>query len=476
MPHERIDPLNDALQRQRALSRWDNEGGAGVSGPQMDPTLFDDLVPSPSSDAKACTVSCTPGSPAESLNQECFCLGVDQQALHAELGAVLGAHGLQHSFAESHPHLFSALPVFVSRRHIEQAAQVVAAIEEVVATDAFRTTVLAWAPEVANFDPGSPGGLLGFDFHLGPEMPRLIEINTNPGGALLNAVLGRAQRACSPEVVPPTNLDQVEDAVLETVLTEWRLQMGARQLGFVVILDASPAGQYLYPEFLLFRQLFLQHGYRADICSPQELTRKDGRLWLGREPVDLVYNRITDFALQEPAQDAIRIAYLAGEVVVTPHPRGHAIYADKRNLSLLGNHQFLVGAGASETLIDVLIAAVPATELLTAENREAMWSRRGQLFFKPAAGFGSKASYRGDKLTRRVWNEIARGTYVAQQIVAPSERHIGLGSTPLKVDIRCYAYRGEVLLYAARMYQGQTTNFRTPGGGFAPVLTSRGFK
>ncbi len=473
MPHEKIDAQNDALQRQRALSRWDNEGGAGVSGPQMDPTLFEDPIQTPSSDAEACAGLCTPSPLAESMNQECFCLGVDQQALHAELGAVLGANGLQRSFVESHPHLFSALPVFVSRRHIEQTAQVVAAIEEVVATEAYRTAVLASAPEVANFDPGSPGGLLGFDFHLGPETPRLIEINTNPGGALLNAVLGRAQRACTPEVMPPTNLDRVEDAVLETVLTEWRLQKGARPLGFVVIVDESPAGQYLYPEFLLFRQLFLQHGYRAEICSPQQLTRKDGRLWLDGEPVDLVYNRMTDFALQEPAQDAIRIAYLAGEVVVTPHPRGHAIYADKRNLSLLGNHQFLIYAGASKASIDVLTAAVPATELLTAENREAMWSRRGQLFFKPAAGFGSKASYRGDKLTRRVWDDIARGTYVAQQIVPPSERHVSAGSAPLKVDIRCYAYRGEVLLYAARMYRGQTTNFRTPGGGFAPVLTSK---
>jgi hypothetical protein len=25
-------------------------------------------------------------------------------------------------------------------------------------------------------------------------------------------------------------------------------------------------------------------------------------------------------------------------------------------------------------------------------------------------------------------------------------------------------------LVAARLYQGQTTNFRTPGGGFAPVF------
>ena len=40
----------------------------------------------------------------------------------------------------------------------------------------------------------------------------------------------------------------------------------------------------------------------------------------------------------------------------------------------------------------------------------------------------------------------------------------------LKVDVRLYTYRGAVLLAVARLYQGQTTNFRTPGGGFAPLL------
>ena len=33
-----------------------------------------------------------------------------------------------------------------------------------------------------------------------------------------------------------------------------------------------------------------------------------------------------------------------------------------------------------------------------------------------------------------------------------------------------YVYRGDVQLVTARLYRGQTTNFRTPGGGFAPVL------
>jgi hypothetical protein len=36
--------------------------------------------------------------------------------------------------------------------------------------------------------------------------------------------------------------------------------------------------------------------------------------------------------------------------------------------------------------------------------------------------------------------------------------------------VRNYVYEGEVLLRAARLYEGQTTNFRTPGGGFAPVI------
>ncbi len=35
--------------------------------------------------------------------------------------------------------------------------------------------------------------------------------------------------------------------------------------------------------------------------------------------------------------------------------------------------------------------------------------------------------------------------------------------------MRAFAYAGKVQLFAARLWQGQTTNFRTPGGGFAAV-------
>lgn len=67
-----------------------------------------------------------------------------------------------------------------------------------------------------------------------------------------------------------------------------------------------------------------------------------------------------------------------------------------------------------------------------------------------------------------------RGDYVAQEQVPPSERGIIVDDQKqqLKMDIRAYVYAGEIQLVAARLYQGQTTNFRTQGGGFAPVFVA----
>jgi uncharacterized circularly permuted ATP-grasp superfamily protein len=101
-----------------------------------------------------------------------------------------------------------------------------------------------------------------------------------------------------------------------------------------------------------------------------------------------------------------------------------------------------------------------------------MWKSRKGLFFKPMGGHGGKAVYRGDKVTKGVWAEIERGGYVAQTLVRPSERMVKIDDVPQvrKLDVRLYTYDSRVLLVAARLYQGQTTNFRTPGGGFAPVF------
>jgi len=63
---------------------------------------------------------------------------------------------------------------------------------------------------------------------------------------------------------------------------------------------------------------------------------------------------------------------------------------------------------------------------------------------------------------------------VAQSFVTPGQRAVDEhdASRSMKFDMRAYAYRGAVQWVAARLYQGQTTNFRTPGGGFAPVYST----
>ena len=172
----------------------------------------------------------------------------------------------------------------------------------------------------------------------------------------------------------------------------------------------------------------------------------------------------------------LRAAYLASEVAVTPNPRAHALFANKKNLALLTDEKMLRQWDVAQELIVTLLDGIPRTELVNRGAPDELWTRRSKLFFKPSSGFGGKAAYRGDKITRKVWSEILSGDYVAQDIVPPSARAISIDGAiqSLKADLRNYTYEGSVQLVAARLYQGQTTNFRTPGGGFAPVFTGNG--
>jgi hypothetical protein len=72
---------------------------------------------------------------------------------------------------------------------------------------------------------------------------------------------------------------------------------------------------------VLFERLFRRHGIASTISAPHSLDHRDGRLWYGNQPIDLVYNRLPDFSLAEPAHAALRSAYLSDDVVLTPTGR-----------------------------------------------------------------------------------------------------------------------------------------------------------
>jgi glutathione synthase/RimK-type ligase-like ATP-grasp enzyme len=314
--------------------------------------------------------------------------------------------------------------------------------------------VLADAPAAARHAPCHAGVFYGYDFHLTPQGPKLIEINTNAGGGLLTT--------------RHFGHNDVEQAYIGMFRTECPV------LKTLAVVDETPAQQYLYPEFLLFQELFAHHGISACICAPQDLAFHQDELWQGTTRLDLVYNRLTDFFLAAEHNTALRQACLHNTTVITPHPHHYALYADKRNMALLADDALLASWNVDQETRRVLAGTVPRTELARADKAEDFWARRKGLFFKPATGYGARAAYRGDKITRRVFEAALAADTIAQELVPPSiiEAEVDGVLTGLKADIRCYVYRGEIQFVAARLWQGQTTNFRTPGGGFAEVVVA----
>ncbi len=412
---------------------------------------------------------------AEQLNQHCFCVGTDIPGLHQRLQGDLLQRGVTLPLLQSHPNLFSSAPVFVAAAQLEQMREVVRAIESVVASAHWQETVLSAAPRIARQPAATRGVFMGYDFHVGAGGVRLIEINTNAGGAMLNIAMMQAQQACCDGarnlLGAPVEAVGIEARLVAMFQQEWRLARGDRPLARIAIVDTAPATQYLYPEFLLFQKLIESHGIEVVIADPGELMLQGDALLHARGVIDLVYNRLTDFYLAQPEHAHLRSAYEHDATVFSPHPRAHALYANKRNLILLSDREQLERWGVSAATIELLLHNVPRTVAVTADNAATLWQQRKHWFFKPASGFASRGAYRGDKMTRTVFAELQQADYVAQQLVPPSERMTRQATiaTGLKLDVRAYVYSGEVQLFAARLYQGQTTNFRTPGGGFAPV-------
>ena len=425
---------------------------------------------------------------ADALNHGCMCRTLNVDQLRLELERDPSLQGLASGIVTAQPHLFSNSVVFLSQSTYQAIQNAIAAIERVMQLPAYQTLALKTAPAIAQTSFGPLGAFMGYDFHVDssqspPKGPQLIEINTNAGGAMLNAALARAHRACctpmSAAMNTYVNLDALEQTFFDMFMSEWRLQRGDAPLRTIAIVDDAPDTQYLAPEFALCRQMFEQRGVTAIITDPQALQWRDGQLWhhsaSGDTAIDLVYNRLTDFDLSAPTHQTLHDAYVAGGAVVTPHPYAHALRANKQHLVTLSDDALLSDWGVSSADRACLSGSIPVTQRVSREHADALWAQRKQLFFKPVAGYASKAAYRGDKLTKRVWEEILAGNwgdFIAQALVPPGQRLVNVDgvATDLKFDIRAYTYGGQIQLLAARTYTGQTTNFRTEGGGFSPVV------
>jgi hypothetical protein len=318
------------------------------------------------------------------------------------------------------------------------------------------------------FFAGNYSALMCFDFHwTHQEKLKLIEINTNASVGLIGDLVYKAHG------VRHNYCADFRKEILETFKEEFSAVRPGQQLKSVAIVDQKPEEQRLFIEFLLYKEMFEAEGMSCAICDSKELTwSASGKELYSKDAkvLNLVYNRDTDFYLD--SAPAIKNAWLARAAAISPNPNEYALLADKQRLEDLAETADLGAAfGISSQSASTIQKTILKTTSVNALGDKA-WDNRKYWFFKPKRSYGGKAVYRGASVSRNVFEkQILPNDYLAQEFAPPSNvtlDHNGK-EEEYKYDLRFFAYKNKVQLAVARVYQGQTTNAQTPGGGIAAV-------
>jgi hypothetical protein len=305
-------------------------------------------------------------------------------------------------------------------------------------------------------DPGNRAIAMSYDFHVSDNGElKLIEINTNASFLALGHWMYLAHELPSPIS------DFSPKEIGENIVTELKLFGRSTTSPRIAILDEKPKEQRLYAEFLLYQELLKSQGFQTEICDISEIQKN----------LDLIYNRYTDFYLEEERSKDLRLLFLNKDVCFSPQPFEYLLLADKQRMIDLRTENFVAQLNLSPEDKKTLWRHLPEAQELNSQNAEDLWAIRKKLFFKPKRSFGAKQSFKGASISRKAFDEISNQNLLAQEFI-PAPEHVFQtpdGDLKFKYDLRFYVYQDRVQSVVARLYQGQVTNLRTTHGGFAPV-------
>lgn len=289
---------------------------------------------------------------------------------------------------------------------------------------------------------------MSYDFHFNREKNELelIEINTNSAFLALGIELYKFWKLKN----QPFDFD--EAALVAMFKNEVKLNSFQPYSSKMAIVDESPEQQRLFIEFLVYQAVLNKNGFQTDILDTSGISENSN--------YDLIYNRSTDFYLQNDKSKTLKNLFLNARTL-SPNPWEYFLLADKQRL-IDWNEQTEIEKPNS----------LLKTYDLGKSDKDQIWSERKSLFIKPKTSFGSKQSYRAGSISRKVFDEVFNAGFIAQQFSQPDEIEVEINreKQKMKYDLRCYAYQDQLQMIIARLYQGQTTNARTPGGGFACVV------
>ncbi len=297
--------------------------------------------------------------------------------------------------------------------------------------------------------------MMSYDFHADMEGNlKLIEVNTNASFLILGTHLYETENI---KPVPLRNPLADLKSAIEQELNSMGINTTKPR---IAIVDEKPEQQRLYIEFVVAKALFESWGWTAAIKDSSEVNPAD---------YDFIYNRDTDFFLENTQLANLRSAAQNGKPVVSPHPAEYFYLAAKERLVEWSSPELRnLIPNFSWTELDQFLLK---SEILNLENRERLWTERKKIFFKPVHAFGAKSSFRGATISRGTYEGMLNNETLAQEFFPAPEANFKHQETDIKMkfDLRCYAYRDRLQMVIARLYQGQVTNLRTTLGGFSCV-------
>ncbi|HLL71370.1 MAG TPA: hypothetical protein VK363_08055 [Pyrinomonadaceae bacterium] len=185
-------------------------------------------------------------------------------------------------------------------------------------------------------------------------------------------------------------------------------------------------------EFELFQEYFASEGYRAIVCSPQELEFSGGRLRAGADEIDIVYKRllVNEYIPIMEEYPALLDAYRAGAICMVNSFRSKLIHK-KALFAVLTNERYAHLFTEEERA--AIRAHVPWTRKVRAERTdhygeeidllEFAANSRDRLVLKPNDDYGGHGIYIGWNTDEIGWDEalrhaLANGDYLLQERVS----------------------------------------------------------
>lgn len=247
-------------------------------------------------------------------------------------------------------------------------------------------------------------------------------------------------------------------------------------------------------EFLLCQEYFQAHGFKAVICSPDELEFRDGKLFCEDEAIDIVYRRLL---VQEylPIIDeypALLDAYRAGAVCMANSFRAKILHK-KAMFAVLTNERFAHLFDEDER--GAIERHIPWTRNFREERTKyygedidlVEWTRenRDKLVLKPNDDYGGHGISIGWAADEREWDTaigtaLETGDYLVQERVKTAREFFPyidengeVQMTEWLVDLDPLLFNGKVGSAFTRLSGSELANV-TSGGGMVPTIILKG--